>query len=57
MSLINSRKRVAVELKYGKSAFRAEDSLFAHLGKHEIFMPTKTYPPMMVSELAALEGD
>jgi hypothetical protein len=29
------------------------DSLFAHLGKHEIFTPTKTYPPMTVSELPA----
>ncbi|MDD2729454.1 N-6 DNA methylase [Malikia sp.] len=37
----------------GSSAFSAEDSLFAHLGKHEIFTPTKTYPPMSVSELAA----
>ena len=35
------------------SAFSAEDSLFAHLGKHEIFTPTKTYPPMTLSELAA----
>ena len=35
------------------SAFSAEGSLFAHLGKHEIFTPTKTYPPMTVSELAA----
>ena len=39
------------------SAFSAEGSLFAHLGKHEIFMPMKTYPPMTVSELATLEGD
>lgn len=36
------------------SAFSDEGSLFAQLGKHEIFMPTKTYPPMAVSELAAL---
>ncbi len=36
------------------SAFSAEGSLFAHLGKHEIFTPTKTYPPMTVTELAAL---
>jgi hypothetical protein len=36
------------------SAFSAEGSLFAHLGKHEIFKPTKTYPPMAVSELAAV---
>lgn len=34
------------------SAFSAEDSLFAQLGKHEIFTPTKTYPPMTVRELA-----
>ena len=39
------------------SAFSAEGSLFAHLGKHEIFTPTKTYPPMTVSELAAVLGD
>lgn len=38
------------------STFSAEGSLFAHLGKHEIFTPIKTYPPMTVSELAAL-GD
>ena len=34
------------------SAFSAEDDLFSQLGKHEIFMPIKTYPPMTVSELA-----
>ncbi len=36
------------------SSFSAEDSLFSQLGKHEIFSPAKTYPPMTVSELAAL---
>lgn len=36
------------------SAFRAEGSLFSHLGKHEIFTPEKTHPPMTMSELAAL---
>ncbi len=35
------------------SAFSAEDSLFAHLGKHEIFTPIKTYPARTISELAA----
>jgi hypothetical protein len=40
------------------SAFSEEGSLFAHLGKHEIFTPTKTYPPMTVRELAcAALGD
>lgn len=36
------------------SAFSAEGSLFAHLGKHEIFTPVKTYPVVNVGELAAL---
>ncbi len=36
------------------STFSAEGSLFAHLGKHEIFTPAKTYPPMTVGEVAAL---
>ena len=35
------------------SAFSAEDSLFAHLGKHEIFTPARTWPPMTVVDLAA----
>jgi hypothetical protein len=38
------------------SSFSAEGSLFAHLGNHEIFTPTKTYPPMTVSEMAAALG-
>jgi len=36
------------------SAFSAEDSLFASLGKHELFTPVKSYPPMTISELAAI---
>lgn len=35
------------------SAFSEEGSLFAHLGKHEIFVPTKTSPPMSVNEIAS----
>ena len=35
------------------SKFSAEDSLFAHLGKHEIFTPAKTWPPMTLGDLAA----
>ena len=34
------------------SAFGEEGTLFAHLGKHEIFTPAKTYSPMTVRELA-----
>jgi len=39
------------------STFTAEGSLFAHLGKHEIFTPTKTYPPMTVRELATAKHE
>lgn len=35
------------------SALSEEGSLFAHLGKHEIFAPTKSYPPMSVREIAS----
>jgi N-6 DNA Methylase len=46
------RRDFRFDVLTGSSAFSAEDSLFAHLGKHEIFTPTKTYPPMTVRELA-----
>jgi len=39
------------------SAFSIEGTLFAKLGKHEIFTPAKSYPPMTVSELAAVAQD
>jgi hypothetical protein len=39
------------------AAFSVEGSLFAGLGKHEIFTPTKTHPPMTVGELAAVEQE
>jgi hypothetical protein len=35
------------------STFSAEGSLFAQVGKHELFTPIRTYPTMAVSELAA----
>lgn len=38
----------------GASAFSAEGSLFADLGKHEIFLPIKTYEPVTVRDLAGL---
>lgn len=47
------RRDFRLDVLTSSSAFSAEGSLFAHLGKHEIFTPTRTYPPMTVSELAA----
>jgi hypothetical protein len=34
------------------SAFNKKGSLFAQLGSHRIFTPTRTYPPMTVGDLA-----
>ena len=34
------------------SALTREGSLFAHLGKHEVFAPSRAYPPISVGELA-----
>src|ERR1700722_13970710 len=36
------------------SSYSQEGSLFAHLGKHEVFTPIKTSPPMTASEFACL---
>ena len=46
------RRDFRFDVLTGSSAFSAEDSLFSHLSKHEIFMPIKTYPPRTVSELS-----
>jgi hypothetical protein len=35
------------------SAYSAVGRLFSHLGKHEVFTPTKTYLPVTVNELAS----
>ncbi|MFO1015008.1 MAG: N-6 DNA methylase [Caulobacteraceae bacterium] len=35
------------------AGLREEGMLFQHLGKHEVFQPVKTWPPMTVRELAA----
>jgi predicted helicase len=52
------RRDFRLDVLTGASAYSREGDLFADLGKHEIFTPTKTYPPMTVSELAcAGQGD
>ena len=47
------RRDFRFDVLTGSSAFSAEGTLFAHLGKHEIFQPIRTYPLMTVRELAA----
>jgi hypothetical protein len=47
------RRDFRFDVLTGSSKFSEEGSLFADLGKHEIFTPIKTYPPTTVRELAA----
>lgn len=37
------------------AAYGEQGTLFENLGMHEIFQPAITYPPMSISELAAIE--
>ncbi len=47
------RRDFRFDVLTGSSAFSAEGSLFADLGKHEIFQPIKTYEPMTAVEIAS----
>jgi len=46
------RRDFRFDVLTGSSAFSAEGSLFADLGKHEIFLPIKTYASMSFYDLA-----
>lgn len=46
------RRDFRLDVLTQSAAFSEEGSLFAELGKHEIFTPTKTYPLLTVRELA-----
>lgn len=47
------RRDFRLDVLTGMASFSAEDSLFSTLGKHEIFTPSQTYPPMSVRDFAA----
>ncbi len=47
------RRDFRLEALAQSSALGAEGSLFAGLGKHEIFAPAESYPPLTVNDLAA----
>jgi type I restriction-modification system DNA methylase subunit len=56
------RRDFRLDVLTSSSTFGAEEPLMAHLsrahlGKHEIFTPTKTWPPMTVRQLAAAESE
>lgn len=46
------RRDFRLDVLTSMASFSAEDSLFSTLGKHEIFTPSQTYPPMSVRDLA-----
>lgn len=50
-----NRRDFRLDVLTGTASMREERSLFAGLGNHEIFKPTKSYPPVTVRELAALD--
>ncbi len=47
------RRDFRLDVLTQSAAWSEEGTLFAQLGKHEIFTPVKTYPPMTMSDLAA----
>lgn len=51
------RRDFRLDVLTGMASFSAEGSLFAGLGKHEIFAPAASYPPMSVSDLAGFASD
>jgi hypothetical protein len=48
------RRDFRLDVLTGMASFSAEGSLFAHLGKHEIFTPITAYPLMTVRELGVM---
>ena len=48
------RRDFRLDILTHSSAFSAEGDLFSDLGKHEIFAPIQTYPPMTIRDLARL---
>lgn len=51
------RRDFRLDVLTESAAWSAEGTLFAQLGKHEIFTPVKTYPPMTVSDLAEVSEE
>jgi hypothetical protein len=50
------RRDFRLDVLTGMAGFSVEGSLFANLGRHEIFMPISVFPPMAVRDLAASDA-
>ncbi len=52
------RRDFRLDVLAQSAAWSSEEApLWANVGKHDIFTPVKTYPPMTVGELAVWRGD
>ena len=49
------RRDFRLDVLTGMSSFREEQTLFASLGRHEIFVPVAAHPPMRIRDLAGFE--
>lgn len=49
------RRDFRLDVLTGMASFREEQTLFAHLGKHEIFVPVASHRPMRIRDLANAE--
>lgn len=50
------RRDFRLDVLTGMAGLSTEGTLFSQLGRHEVFVPTKAYPPMTIRDLAA-SGD
>lgn len=48
---------LAQSASYSQLGANGEGALFGDLGKHEVFQPNQTYPPLSVADLAALSPE
>ena len=51
------RRDFKLDVLTQSAAFGAEDSLFADVGRHELFTPVREHPPMRTADLATAEHE
>jgi hypothetical protein len=50
-------ENLAQSSSYARLGAKGEGALFADVGKHDLFLPERTYPPLSVADLAALSPE
>lgn len=50
------RRNFRLDVLTSMASLSAEGTLFSQLGRHEVFVPTRAYPPLTVRDLAASSG-